>query len=120
MLIASDAAPNELFGYSIAISGEKRLASLPQVPTFTEAGLPGFDAKASYWILAPAGTPRAIVDKLSTEFARTTAMADIQEKLASLGLEPFISNADQLAALMKAETAKFTKIVKSANIRLEN
>ena len=105
---------------AIAVSGDKRLASLPQVPTFAEAGLPGFEARASYWIFAPAGTPRQIIDKLSTEFAKITAMPDILEKLAGIGLEPFISNADQLAALMKTESAKFAKIVKSANIKLEN
>ena len=104
----------------IAISGDKRMPSMPEVPTFTEAGLPGFDARASYWILAPAGTPKAIADKLSAEFAKITAMPDTQKNLAGLGMEPFVSNADQLAALMKADVGRYTKVIKAANITIEN
>ena len=104
----------------IAISGDKRMPSMPEVPTFTEAGLPGFDARASYWILAPAGTPRAVVDKLSAEFARITGMPDTQKNLASLGMEPFVSNADQLAALMRVDVGRYAKIIKAANITIEN
>ena len=105
---------------AIAISGEARSRALPQVPTFTEAGLPGFDVKVWYGLLAPAGTPNAIVDKLSSEIVKIAAMPDVADKLRSQGLEPFYTTPAQLAALIKADTAKYAKIIKTANIKLEN
>ena len=105
---------------AIAISGEKRFSGLPNVPTFSEAGLPGIEAKGWYGVLAPAGIPGAIVEKLSTEIARIQDKADIREKLASQGLEPFTSTPGQFADLMKADTARYAKIIKAANIKMEN
>jgi len=102
---------------AIAISGETRLPALPQVPTFTEAGLPGFDVKFWFGVLAPAGTPKEIIDKLSTEIAKILALPDIKENLLSQGMEPFISSPEQFAALIKADMAKFGGIVKAANIK---
>ncbi|MFH0794969.1 MAG: tripartite tricarboxylate transporter substrate binding protein [bacterium] len=105
---------------AIAVSGETRLPTLPQVPTFTEAGLPGFDVRIWYGVLAPAGTPKDIIDKLSTEIGRILAMRDIKEKLIGLGVEPLISTPDQFAAMMKADLTLFAKIIKAANIKLED
>lgn len=104
----------------IAVIAAKRLPALPQVPTFTEGGLSGLSADIWQGILAPAGTPRPIIDKLSAEIAKILAMPDIKEKLDHQGVEPYTSTPDQLAALMKADQAKYAKIIKSANIRLEN
>jgi len=105
---------------ALAVSGENRLASLPQVPTFTEAGLPGFGVSTWFGILAPAGTPKEIIDKLSAEIARILNTPDIRERLAALEMYPFISTPDQFAALMKADMAKYAKVIKDANIKLEN
>ncbi len=105
---------------AIAITGAVRLPALPQVPTFTEAGLSGFEVKAWYGVLAPAGTPNGIIDKLSAEIAKILAMPDINEKLVSQGMGPVISTPEQFAALMKAEAAKYARIIKAANIKLEN
>ena len=105
---------------AIAITGERRLEALPRVPTFTEAGWPGFDARTWFGILAPAGTPKTIINKLSTEVGKIVVTPDIKEKLNSQGVEPFVSTPEQLAALMKADLAKYTKIMKDANIKLEN
>ena len=104
---------------AIAISGEHRLAALPEVPTFTEAGVPGLEMKNWYGILAPAGTSRAIIDKLSSEIAKILAMPDVKARLDSLGAEPFVSTPDRFAELMKADSARFGKIIKAANIKLE-
>lgn len=104
----------------IAVTGEARLPALPQVPTFTEAGLAGFDFRTWYGILAPAGTPKAIVDKLSAEISRIVVTPEILEKLASQGMSPFISTPDQFAALIKADLAKFAIIVKAANIKADD
>jgi len=104
----------------IAVSGEVRLPSLPQVPTFTEAGLPGLDIAFWQGIFAPAGTPKAVIEKISTELARILAMPVTREKLVFQGMEPFINTPEQFAALIKADLAKFSKVIKAANIKLEN
>ncbi len=105
---------------AIAISGESRSSALPQVPTFTEAGLPRFNVKSWTGVLAPAGTPRAIIDKMSAEIARIVAMPESKEKLVRGGLDPFISTADQFAALMQADVTRFAGIIKVANIERDN
>ncbi|MFH1603771.1 MAG: tripartite tricarboxylate transporter substrate-binding protein, partial [Pseudomonadota bacterium] len=93
--------------------------ALPQVPTMAEAGLPEFKLQGWIGILAPAGTPKVIIDKTSAEIANILASAEINEKLVSQGIEPLISTPEQFAALMKADMATFAKIIKTANIRLE-
>ena len=104
---------------AIAVSGAHRLSALPQVPTFAEAGLPGFEAKNWYGVLAPAGTSREIIGKLSLEIGKFAAMPDLKDKLASLGMEPFVSTPEQFAALMKADVSMYARIVKTANIRID-
>jgi len=105
---------------AIAYASETRSPVLPQVPTFAEAGLAGFEMKTWYGILAPAGTPREIISKLATEITKMLNTSDLKEQLASQGVEPFISTPEQFAALMKADMAKFARVVKAANIRIEN
>ncbi|MFH1604641.1 MAG: tripartite tricarboxylate transporter substrate-binding protein, partial [Pseudomonadota bacterium] len=73
-----------------------------------------------YAVLAPAGTPRAIIDKQAAEIAKILAMPDIKEKIVRQGLDPFISTPEQFGALMKADTAKWSKVIKTANIKLEH
>ncbi len=104
---------------AIAAGGPTRLAALPQVPTFTEGGLPAYDLKGWYGVLAPAATPRAIVNKLSAEIGRILRMPEMREKLIAQEMEPFINNADQFAALIKSEMVKFGTIIKTANIKIE-
>ena len=122
---ASGVAPHINAGRlrGLAISGDTRLTTmLPQVPSFTEVGMPDFDVKLWYGILAPAGTPRAIINKVSADVARSLTGPDpeIQGKLISQGLQPFISTPEQFAALLKADLAKFGEIIKTANIKIEN
>jgi len=105
---------------AIAISGESRLSALPQVPTFTQAGLPGFDVKSWHGVLAPAGTPKEIIDKLSAEIGRIVALPETREILNKQGLNPFIATPDEFAAQMKADTTKFAKVIKMANIKIED
>jgi len=102
---------------ALAVGGQTRMASLPHVPTFAEAGLPDYQLRGWYGILAPAATPKAVVDKLSTEIARALAMPDIREKLVSQEMQPFISTPEQFAALIKSEMSKFGRIVRTANIK---
>jgi len=104
---------------ALAVTGKTRMAALPQVPTFAEAGLPGYSADSWYGVLAPAGTPKPIIDKLSTEFAKILAMPDTVEFLDKQGVEPFISGPEQFAALMKADFAKWAKVIRTANIKID-
>ena len=104
---------------AITLSGDTRLAVLPELRTASESGVKGFVVNTWYGFLAPAATPRTIIDKLSAEIARVLTMPDIREKLSSQGMDPFISTPDQFAALIKTDLAKFTRIIKNANIKLE-
>ena len=104
---------------AIAVSGDERLSALPNVPTFAQAGLNGFDARFWFGVLAPAGTPKEIVDKLSTEIAKVLAMPDVVSFLSGQGLDPYISTPTQFAALLTAETAKYEQLIKRNNIKAE-
>jgi tripartite-type tricarboxylate transporter receptor subunit TctC len=104
---------------AIAVSGETRLRSLPDVPTFTQGGLPGYDVKSWQGILAPARTPKPIIDKLSQEIARILQMPDMRENLLTMGADPFVSTPQQLAALIKVDLVRYAKLIKDANIKLE-
>ncbi len=103
---------------AIAVTGKTRMAALPQVPTFSEAGLPGFDVKGWYGVLAPAGTPKAIIDKLSTEISKNLTAPDVKEFLDRIAVDPFISTPEEFGTLMKTELVKWAKVIKTANIKL--
>ena len=104
---------------ALAIVGEARSPLMPQVPTFAEAGLPGFDVRNWFGVVAPARTPADIVNKLASEIASIQSMPDIKEKLGSQGVDPFVSGPQQFAALIKAEMTKYGKVIKAANITIE-
>jgi len=103
---------------ALAVSGSERMSTIPDVPTFAEAGLQGFDARTWYGVLAPAGTPRDIIDKLSAEIARIVAMPDIQERLQTLAMTPFVSSADQFAKLMISDMARYKKIIETTHVKI--
>jgi tripartite-type tricarboxylate transporter receptor subunit TctC len=90
------------------------------VPTFTEAGLPNFDVGIWFGVLAPAGTPPLIIDKLSGEINKLLAAQATREKLLSLGMDTYISTPEQMLARMKADSKRFGDVIKTANITLEN
>jgi tripartite-type tricarboxylate transporter receptor subunit TctC len=103
----------------IAVTGKARVPALPQVPTFTETGVPGFDINTWFGMAAPRGTPREVISKVSGEIARIQALPEAREKLESQGMEIFPYNPDEFAAFISAEVRKFGKIVKAANIKVE-
>jgi len=103
----------------IAISGETRLPPLPQVPTFAEAGLKSHGLMSVNGIIAPAKTPRAVVDKIAAEMAAVLAQPDTLEFLARQGAEPLVSTPQQTVALIKEELAKYAKIIKEAGIKYQ-
>jgi tripartite-type tricarboxylate transporter receptor subunit TctC len=105
---------------ALAVSGSARSPALPDVPSFSEAGLPNFEVRSWYGLVAPAGTPKPIVDKISNELARIVSTPDMHDKLATQGVEPYVNSPEKFAALMKSDMAKWAKVIKSANIKLEN
>jgi tripartite-type tricarboxylate transporter receptor subunit TctC len=104
---------------ALGTTSDKRLALMPNVPTFTEAGLPGFGMKSWLGILAPAHTPRDIVLKLNGDFAKVLAMPEVRDKLLGQGQLPYVLTPDQFATVMKDDTAEFARVIKAANIKLD-
>jgi tripartite-type tricarboxylate transporter receptor subunit TctC len=102
---------------ALAVSGKTRLALLPQVPTFSEAGLPAYDERAWQGVFAPAGTPKPIVDKLSSEIARILASPSVKQQLDKEGVEPFVSTPEQFATLIKADKDKLAKLMNVSEVR---
>jgi tripartite-type tricarboxylate transporter receptor subunit TctC len=100
---------------ALAISGATPFAD-PKVPTFAQAGLPGFDVELWFGLLAPGGTPRPIVDRLNAEVNKIIQSADFREKVAAQGLEVWSRRRRQYGAALRAESEKFGRIVKAAGI----
>jgi tripartite-type tricarboxylate transporter receptor subunit TctC len=100
----------------LAISSLTRVAALPDVPTVSEAGFPGFEERSWVGYFVPAGTPAAIVDKLNAEINLALAQPDVVARLQSLGLEPRALSPKEFAAYVRAEVAKWAKIIKSIGI----
>lgn len=103
---------------AIAVTTAKRSTALPDVPTLSESGLPGFDVSQWWAILVPRGTPADIVAKLHTDFVALTKMRDIRTNMANLGAEPVGGSAEDLANLIRSDIAKYRKIVKDAKITI--
>lgn len=101
---------------AIAVSSAKRTALAPEVPTVAESGLPGFEVSVWVGLLAPAGTPAAIIDRLSQEAVKAARLVDIREKLAAQGVEPVGDSPAEFATVIKAEMAKWRKVAKAAGI----
>ena len=103
----------------LAVLSDKRAAALPDVPTSREAGVDNFVVPLWYGILAPAGTPRPIIDRLASELHKALASSDLQERLAAAGVEPLTSTPDQFGDFLKSEIARYGQVVKTAGIKPE-
>ena len=104
----------------IALTSAKRHASLPDVGTFAEAGLTGFDVSAWYGLLAPAGTPKPVVARIHDEVVKILATPEMKERfLTTIGGDPVGGTPEQLAADIKSDIARWAKIVKDSGIKLE-
>jgi len=100
----------------IAMTGQSRATALPHVPTFSESGLPGFDIKLWYGVLAPFGTPPAIADKMSAAIVRIVNSADFKDTIASLGIIPYTVPRGQIAEMMRSEATRYVEVIKAAKI----
>jgi tripartite-type tricarboxylate transporter receptor subunit TctC len=98
----------------LAVASSTRSPLLPDVPTMTEAGVPGFEAVGLAAILAPAGTPPAIVDKLYREIAAILKMPDVRSQLEGMGLEIVASSPSEFSAYIESESKKWGKLIKDA------
>jgi tripartite-type tricarboxylate transporter receptor subunit TctC len=115
--VLSHIQSNRLRG--LAISTPKRLAQLPDVPTFDEEGIKGFDMTNWYGVMAPGGTPREIVQKLNADINKAMQVPEVRARLEAVGTQLREQSAAEFDAFMKAEVAKYAKLIKAANIRIE-
>ena len=104
---------------ALAVSTAKRSPALPDVPTIAEAGVPGYASSAWFGLVAPAGVPKPIVDKLAAETQRILKLPDVNERLSSLGAEPVGDRPEQFSAMIKSEIAKWAKVIKFAGVKAE-
>ncbi len=103
----------------LAVSGAKRTALAPEIPTVAESGVPGYDATTWYAVVAPAGTPQPIINKLHADITQVLQSPDVREKLTSAGVEVIGGTPEQLAQFIKAEVAKWTRLVKFSGARID-
>ena len=138
---AEDAAHNDMFGEALGvawanpatarglaqagrikvlgITGRQRVRSMPNVPTFTEQGFPGFDLDSWIGVYAPAKTPQPVLDEWSTALREITKMPDIQERLAGFGFEPLGSTPAEFKASYKADFPRVADLIKAAGVTPE-
>jgi tripartite-type tricarboxylate transporter receptor subunit TctC len=100
----------------LAVLGSRRSSLLPEVPTMAEAGLPNYHFSNWFGLVAPAGTPKDIVDKLQADVAKVLQSPDVRTKFQTMGLEPGSGSAAQFESLIKADSAKWAVAIKQANI----
>jgi tripartite-type tricarboxylate transporter receptor subunit TctC len=103
----------------LAVLDTKRVASLPQVPTTAESGLPQLVAVNWYMLLAPAATPRAIVERLNAEAVKAMALADTRERLAAMGGEPATGTPEQAADFLRSEYERWGRVIRDGGIKGE-
>lgn len=104
---------------ALAVSGSTRAPALPEVPTFAEAGLPNFDVTVWFGVLAPAGTPKPVVQKLAAEFNRIVSMPEMKEKIIALEMQPFFTPPERFGATMRDDKARFAKLIKDAGLKFD-
>lgn len=104
---------------ALAVASLKRAAAVPNVPTFQESGFPGFEASAWNAVLAPAGTPENLIARLQPVIARIVHSADVREKLAAQGAEPIGDAPEQFGAYLRAEVAKWAKVVQVSGAKID-
>ena len=103
----------------LGVTSKNRLPTMPDAPSLAEAGVPGFEMQSWQGVFAPAGIPKAVVDRLDKEIASVVAMPDVKEKLRNLGVEPDGRSSERFAEFQRAEISKWGKVIKDAGIQAE-
>ena len=103
----------------LAVTAAKRSAALPDVPTMAEAGVPDQEAETINGLLAPAGTPGDIIARINRDTVAALSLPDVKERLSALGFDPAVTTPAEFGARIKSEIAKWDKVVRAANIRIE-
>ena len=104
---------------ALGVSSKKRSSLTPDVPTVDEAGVPGYEVSVWFGILAPAGTPRDIVQRLNAEMVKIIRSPEITDRFARAGVEPVASTPEYFSDFLKAEVARWAKVVQDANIKAD-
>ena len=104
---------------ALGVGSAKRSPALPNIPTIAEAGVPGYEYTTWYGVFAPAKTPRTLIARLNTEIVKAMETPDIKDRFTALGGDPDPGTPEELRAYMANESAKWAKIIKAANIRIE-
>jgi tripartite-type tricarboxylate transporter receptor subunit TctC len=103
----------------LTVAASKRTPYFPDVPSIAEAGYPGHEVGFWMGVFVPAGTPKDLVDILNKQVARVMALPDVKERMATIGFDPTLSTSQELTDHMKAETDKWSKVVRQANIKID-
>ena len=103
----------------LAVNAQKRSALMPELPTLAEAGMPAFDRYTWFGMFAPAGTPKAIVDRVQAEVLSALKAPDLLERFASAGAEPVGSTPEQFVERIKSDAAKWAQVIKAANVKVQ-
>ena len=104
---------------ALAVTTKRRIAAAPDVPTFEEAGLPGYEAVGWFGTVAPAGTPGDIIRKLNAEIRTALSVPDIRERALAAGAEPYTDTPEEFAAFIREETRKWAEVIKAAGVKLQ-
>ncbi|MGH8635194.1 MAG: tripartite tricarboxylate transporter substrate-binding protein, partial [Burkholderiales bacterium] len=104
---------------ALAVLSEQRVPALPEVPTTKEAGVDNFVVSLWYGLFAPSATPRAIVERLSREVIKALESPDLRKQLTAMGVDPWPGTPEELASLVRSETARYATIIKSIGLRLD-
>jgi tripartite-type tricarboxylate transporter receptor subunit TctC len=104
---------------ALAVTGAQRSTLVPELPTVSESGLPGYSVTAWFGLLAPAATPHEIVARISGEMQKGFKTPRMHERFSALGADPVGGSPDQFAAFLKSEMAKWATLVKAAGIKSE-
>jgi len=104
---------------ALAVTSPGRVAAAPELPTVAEAGVPGYEIGIWNGLVAPAGTPKPVLDRLYDEVVKVVALPEVKQSFANIGAETLSSTPQEFAALIKAELAKYAKVVKDAGVRID-
>jgi tripartite-type tricarboxylate transporter receptor subunit TctC len=104
---------------ALAVTSKTRIAAAPDVPTFEEAGIPGYEAVGWFGSVAPAGTPREIIRKLNQETRNALSIPEVRERVIAAGTEPATTTPEEFAAYIREETKKWGEVIKAGNIKLQ-